>query len=659
MSSQSTDNRQSARKLSLFPPEWWEHDDPDERARAMYGVAESLEIWSYQRRFANLAYARMFSGRDLPTVYGFSMSTKASGSPSIASQYLNFMSPAFNLIGSCIESLVNKLGRNRLWVEFLTDGGTYAQREAGKGMTDYVEGLFYATKFNREKKQCLQDALVWGTSFVKRYEEWGKLAIKRVLCDSILVDDFEAIRGKPKNLFERDFVHKQSLAAYYLERGAPGDQGTKRRAEIERAIYSAPSAAPGLMGAGSIQSVDMIPVVEGWHLGDGPNPEGVHFVAIGNISLTPKEEHVYKKSDFPFSKLVYQDLGVGYWGQGLAEILSPHQKNINRLSNVIQEAQARVGVPRVIVDTQSGITPAMLQATVGGFIPKTPGSPSPDFITPPSIGADIYDEREKEIEKGFRRAGVAEDMAAGNASDKVRSGAAEDIREDIKSQRFICTGQALEDFAEDVAIGLLDLASDLKPEVEVPGRANLKWADVKINLTEYKVQAFPISSFSTSPAARLREADRMLASGRISKENYDRVVDYPDVQAISDLNTAGTRNVDRTLSQMLSDGIYRAPDKYMNLALALETAHARYEYERAAGMSDEELELVRIFIDQCVALQGPPPQAVPTAPALPAQATVANGPQGLETQATLAAAPTGLASAGASAAQPSAGAPPS
>ncbi len=636
----------------MFPPEWWEHDDPNECARRMYAVAESLEIWSYQRRFANLAYARMFSGRDLPTVYGFSMSARASGTASVASQYLSFQSPAFNLIGSCIESLVNKLGRNRLWVEFLTDGGTYTQRETGQGMTDYVEGLFYGTHFNRIKKQCLQDALVWGTTFVKRYSEWDKICLKRVLADCILVDDFEAMHGNPRSLFERNFVHKQSLAAYYLERGAPGDQGKDRRAEIERAIYTAPSAHPGITGMSSVQHVSMIPVVEGWHLGDGPDPKGTHIVAIGNVSLTPKDEFGYDKADFPFSKFVYQDLGVGFWGQGLAEILSPHQKNINRLSAVIQEAEARVGVPRVIVDTSSGITAAMLQASVGGFIPKTPGSPDPNFITPNSVAADIYQEREKEIEKGYKRAGVSEDTAGGTTDGKVRSGSAEDKLEDIRSQRFICTGQALEDFAEDVAIGLLDLASDLKPTVEVPGRSPLKWSDVKVNLKEYKAKAFPISSFSTSPAARLREADRMLASGRLSKENYDRVVDYPDVKALTDLNTAAPRNIDRTLSLMLKDGVYRAPDKYMNIALALETAHARYEYERAAGMSDEDLELVRIFIDQCIALQ---PAAAP-APQ-PAQAIVANGPQGLESQTTLAATPTGLADAGATAAQPAVGGP--
>lgn len=616
----------------------------------MYAVAESLEVWAYQRRFANLAYARMFSGRDLPTVYGFSMSARASGTAAIALEYLNFKSPAFNLIGSCIESLLNKLGRNRLWVEFLTDGGDYAQRAAGQGMTDYTEGLFYGTHFNREKKQCLQDALVWGTSLLKTYTEFGRICIERVLADEILVDDFEAMRGKPRSLFQRRFVHKQSLAAMYLERGAPGDQGTKRRAEIERAIYSAPCASPGLTGVSSVQHTSMIPVVEGWHLGDGEDPKGVHIEAIGNISLNPKELQDYNKNDFPFSKLVYQDLGVGYWGQGLAEILSPHQKNINRLSAVIEEAEARIGVPRVIVDASSGITAAMLAARVGGFIPKKPGSPDPTFITPTSVNGDIYRERDAEIEKGFRRAGVPEDMAAGMASDKVRSGAAEDIREDIKSQRFICTGQGLEDFAEDVAIKMLDVASDIKPVVEIPGRAPLKWTDVKANLSAFKIKAFPISSFSTSPAARLREADRMLASGRLSKENYDRVVDYPDVKAMSDLTTAAARNIDRVLSQMLEDGEYRAPDKYMDIPLAIESAHARFEFERAAGTSDEDLELIRIFIDQALALQ----PAGAAAPAQPAQAIVASGPQGLEAQTTLAA-PSGMAGAGQAAAQPQAG----
>ena len=615
----------------LSTPRWWNQDDPNEAARLLQDVVTSLEVWAYQRRYANLAYARMASGRDLPTIYGLSMSRSASGSGGVALEYLNFRTPTFNLIGSAIETLVNKLGRNRIWVKYLTDGGDYKTRLACAKAEDYVEGLFYAAKVHREMKQCLQDALTWGTAFAKVYSDDNekKICFERVIADEILVDDFEAIYGRPRSLYQRRFVHKQQLAETYLERGAPGDQGAKRRQEIETAIFAASSAFPGLTGIASQAYSDMVPYVEGWHLGEGKRG---HVIGIGKVALNPAELQEWKKPGYPFAVLRYNTLGFGFWGQGLAEVLAPHQKKINRLNEVIEEAQRRIAVPRIVVDTGSGITADMLANTIGGIIKKKPGAPSPEFIVPVAVPPELYQDREAEIAKGYQRAGISQDAAAGEVSDKDRSGAAERTRDDIKSQRFICTGQGLEDFGVDIADLMLGEAFDVKPVVKVGGREPIKWPDVKDALDASIAKAFPISAFSTAPDERLNQADRMLAAGQLSREDYLRVIDYPDVKGISsNLATAAANNIERSLAQMLEGGPFVAPDKYMDLPLALATAHARLEYERSMKTPAEDLEPIRIFIDKCeeeIAKGNVPAQA-------PAQQSiVAAGANGLEAQST-------------------------
>lgn len=646
----------------LNSPRWWNQDNPDDAARLMQATVVSLEVWAYQRRYANLAYARMASGRDLPTVYGLSMSKSASGSGGVALDYLNFRTPAFNLIGSAIETLVNKLGRNRIWVKYLTDGGEYKQRLACAKAEDYVEGLFYGAKVGREIKQALQDCLTWGTAFGKVHNEdpndEKRICFERVLPDEILVDEMEAIYGRPRSLYQRRFVHRQQLCEMYLERGAPGDQGKQRRDEIENAIRNAGGSLPGLTGLSSQNYDDMIPYVEGWHIGTARRG---HIIGIGNVALNPSELQTWEKPGFPFAVMRYNNLGFGYWGQGLAEVLAPHQKRINRLNEIIEEAQRRIAVPRVVVDTGSGVTADMLGNTIGGIIKKKPGSPSPEWITPPAVNPELYQDRENEIQKGYKRAGISEDAAAGESSDKVRSGAAENIRDDIKSQRFICTGQGMEDFGVDIADLMMDLACDIKPVVKVSRRDEpLRWSDVKDALSTAQAKAFPVSSFSTAPDTRLKQADRQLAAGQMSREDYLRVIDYPDVKGITtNLATAAANNIDRTLSDMLEFGAkaYRRPDKYMDLQLALQMAHTRFEYERARRTPDDILEPVRVFIEQCVEQIN----KGNVAPAPATQSIVAAGANGLEAQSTTGA-PTGMAGAGQAAAAPApapaAGAPP-
>lgn len=642
-------------------PRWWQWDEPDERARAMMDVATSLEVWSYNRRYVNLAYARMFSGRDLPTIYGLSMSRSAVGLGGAAAlEFLNVRTPAFNLIGSCIETLVNRLGRNRIWVKYLTDGGDFETRTACEEAEDYVEGLMYGAKFPREQKQLLQDELIWGTTFGYAHDQDldnpGVITFERVIPDEILVDDLEALYGKPRNIYRRKFVSKQQLANFYLERGAPGDQGKNRRAEIEAAIWGAASAFPGLMGLSTANYSDMIPYVEGWHLGPG-GKGGIHLLTVGNKSLTPKEEQGYERARFPFAVGRYNNLGFGFWGQGLCEILAPYQKKLNKLEAVIDEAQTRLGQPRVVNDAATGITAQMWANKVAGFVTKKPGTPDPNVLTPPVVSPELYQERQTWITLGYKRSGISEDMAAGQASEGVRSGAAEDIREDIKSQRFICTGQGLEDLGCDAADLMLDIAIERKPQIDRPGRDPIKWTDVKSAIETAIAKPFPISLFSTYPGARLREADRALAAGQVTKTDYMRIIDYPDVKGISrDLATSAANNIDRTISLMLKGGAYNPPDQYMDVQLAFSTAHARFEYERSHGTDEDTLEPLSTFIDQCdrYIKAG---QAGPTQPQ--AQSIVATGPQGLEAQTTgapAAAPPTGLASAGVAATQPTAGA---
>lgn len=657
-----------AQARALGRPRWWNQDRPDDAARLMQDVVTSLEVWSYNRRYLNLAYARLFSGRDLPTVYGLSMSRSGAGLGGAALDALNIRTPSYNLIGSCIETLVNKLGRNRIWVKYLTDGGDFKTRWACARAEDYVEGLFYGAKLGREIKQCLQDLLVWGTTFIKVHNDdpsdSKRICAERVIPDEILVDDEEAIKGRPLNLYQRTFVHRQRLCEMYLERGAPGDQGAQRRAEIERAIWQAQTAFPGLAGNAATNSGEMVPWVEGWHLGKARRG---HVVGIGTTALNPSELQVWDRPGFPFAKAVYNNLGFGFWGQGLAEILAPHQKRINRLNELIEEAQRRVAVPRVINDMANGLTEGMFANKIGAVLQKKPGSPDPNFVTPQALQPEMYQERDREIDLGQRRSGIPQDAVAGESSDKVRSGAAEEVRDDIKSQRFVCTGMTLEDLGVDTADLMMELACEIKPQVKVNGRGEpLKWNDVSLAIDTARVQAFPISRYSTAPDLRLRQADRELAAGQISREDYLRVIDYPDVKAMNDLETGAANNIERTISEILEGKVpFRAPDGYMNVQLAFKAAHARFEFERSLGTPIEELEPLRIWIDKCGELmakgQGGPAIA-------PQQSIVAAGAGGLEAQSTVTAPPgpmpqpappTGLAGAGIANTQPQAGGLPS
>jgi hypothetical protein len=163
----------------------------------------------------------------------------------------------------------------------------------------------------------------------------------------------------------------------------------------------------------------------------------------------------------------------------------------------------------------------------------------------------------------------------------------------------------LEEAVLDLAELDLELAVDIKPTVRAPRAGGIDVIDWKelasIKGNKSIMKAFPISSLPTSPAGRLQRAAEMFQVGQISKEDYLRIIDYPDTQAVIELVTAGRDSIDWMLDKIVEDGIFESPEPYQNLDInkpgnAIEVAQNRYLRERTQGCPEERLELLRRFM---------------------------------------------------------------
>lgn len=580
---------------------WWEAGEGDDVAKAISGVAVTLESYDMERRARNLAFARLATNRDLPNIYGLSLSRTNISPINFAT---GWTAPVFNVTGSSVETLVNKVGRNKPWILFLTDGEDFSGRRAGKKKSRFIDGVFHETDTYRLTQQMVQDALTYGDGFIKASPSWDGKSIVHdvVLPDELLIDPWDALYfGKwPRSLIQRTFVSRTELMSIF------GDDE-----EARAAIETAPGAfqGPFWVGPTTTAATAMVPVLEGWKLPDPDGTPGRHVLCISDRVTLVDEK--YKRQRFPFVKMTCISAGRGFWNLGIPEILLPFQVNINRTQAVIDELQRRMATGRWLVANGSGVTDDMLASRAAGIIRHNPNMP-PQWITPGAVPPEIYKHLEDTITRAYKRAGISELAAQAMKPGGLNSGEALRAFQSAESERYVTLGIALENAVVDLAKLDMELAEEIKPRVRAPRLGGIDVIDWKeldgLNDKDVVMKAFPISSLPTSPAGRLQRAAEMFQKGQIGKEDELRIIDYPDTQAVIDIQTASRDAIDWMLDKIVFDGIFESPEPYMNLDPASPTnaitiAQNRYLRERTQGCPEDRLELLRRFMYSAKALQ--------------------------------------------------------
>jgi hypothetical protein len=582
---------------------WWDAEEGS-LPTMLAGVAANLESYDFERRARNLVFARLATNRDLPNIYGLSITR----SNVRALDFTDWRAPVFNVCGSSVETLVNKVGRNKPWILFLTDGGDFKARMAGKKRSRFVDGVFHETNTYRLTRQTCQDALTYGDGFVKVTASMDGQNIQHdvVLPDELLIDPWDALYfGKwPRSLIHRTFVSRTELLSIY------GDDDA-----AAAAIETAPGSYQGPMWQGptSNGNTAMVAVLEGWKLPDADGTAGRHVLCISDrIALVDEK---YKRKRFPFARMSCVSAGRGFWNIGIPEILGPFQSNINRTQMVIDECQRRMSTGRWLVPSTSGVTDDMLASKAAGIIRHLPGQ-APQFVVPEAVPASLYTHLEKTIERAYKRVGISELAAQAMKPAGLNSGEALRAFESAESERYVTLGMAIEDLVTDIATLDLELAAEIKPRVRAPNSGGIDvidWKELPELKTDAVMKAFPISSLPTSPPGRLQRAAEMFQTNQISKEDYLRIIDYPDSAAVIDLQTASRDAIDWMLDKIVEDGVMESPEPYMDLALAITVAQNRYLRERTKSCPEDRLELLRRFMDAAkdlqTTIQGAPPAA--------------------------------------------------
>lgn len=593
--------------------EWWKAEDDSKLAMELCGTASYLKTNQTYRMRQLAVDVRLYCGLSVYSYAGSNVSKMD------RTKTLPDDRPTFNLIQACTDTLVSRLTQNEPAPKFLTDGADYKQRHLAQELNKFILGEFYQTNAYQKGGKILRDCIAMGTGVLKVYRgDDDKVCIDRVMATDLFVDDNDSLNGEPGQLVQLKLVDRDKLMA----------NNPKSKAVIAMTPKSYPDNAPD----SGRTTADQIMVIEGWKLASGPDPKqpgyipGRHTIATVNGVIF---DEVYEKDKFPFVFMNYSDPFLGFWGQGLATQLFGTQLSINRIMYTITRAISLVGVPRVFIEQSSKVVKAHNNNEIGVIV--TYSGTKPSYEIAPCNAPELYTERDKLIEYGFRQCGVSNMQATGQKPSGLDSGEAIRSYDDINSDRFAELSKKYENMYIDLAYLVVDTAMDIakdigKYQTVYPNKDGTKEIDLpkmKILDNPFVIQCFTESSLPRTPAGRIATVTEMVQAGMLTVKEGRRLMKAPDLEENEKLDNSSEERIFQILDKIVEEGEYTMPDPFIDFELATILTVQYINLYLAANLEEEKADLLRMFFNQIQTLKqgaqpvAPPPMPVPTAAPMP------------------------------------------
>lgn len=574
---------------------WWQIEDESERVNAVVGAVRQIQAQTQDSNFGNdgkeaaVKYMRLYAGREYLKYLPIGYAAPYGRVSSVSAWDDNRI--RLNICQSIIDTLTAKIGKNRPKPTYLTDSGKWEDRVAAKDLDAWTEGAFYQAGVYENGPLIFRDAAIFGTGFEHVYSDEGKICIERVFPSEILVDPVDAKDGNPRVLYRIKSIDQYVLAEHFPR--------YREQIELSQGIFTA-------AGMRKTNDVKQVQVVEAWHLPSSKKAkDGKHIICIDGQQLNTGDD-AWTRSEFPFAIFRWSRPLLGFMGEGACERLLSIQLEINTLLQKIQESFRLLAKPTVYVEEGSKVVKQHLTSQIANIVMYR--GTAPVIASQQTVHPEVFRHLNWLVERAYFQEGVSQMSAAGQKPLGIDSGRGMRVLSDVETDRFSTLSRDWETFHMDVARLMIAEAKEcIEKGIELDGVVmtrnrreprKIDFQDIQISEDDYVMQVFPISSLSSSPAARMEDVQDMMSVGLIDPQYGRRLLDFPDLDLENSIDFAPLDFIDWTASNILTKGEYQEPKPYQNLKLTIVRVQKIIQRERVNGAPDDRIELLEQYLEE-------------------------------------------------------------
>jgi hypothetical protein len=536
--------------------------------------------------------------------------------------------PIENVVRSGIDTMTAHISRDRPRLAVLTDDADFILQLNARGMEKALEAEIRRLKVYSARTWQIRGAGVYGSGFLKIYEQDNKPCIDRVLKDEMVWDEEEARLYPPRSMYQRRFVDRWVLLHQLKSFNLTGEQHQKAAEAIAK-------AGTDWCSYRRLRR-HQVAIIEGVRLPSGPGAkDGRRTVSVQGADLVDVE---WKRDYYPWLKWDWSErVGGGYVGSGIGEQGRPVQNRINRHDRFICVAQDKVAIPRVYVQKGAGVR-THLDNRVGAIV-EVQGRP-PTFETPQAVSEEIYRDRDRKRDQFYEGLGIS--RLAARAEKPVGVESEPGLRE-YRSQameRWAIQDQSAEDLLIEIGERVTDIIEDI---VERTGtykttylsqdtREEIDWKEVRIARDRYSLTVVAANGLTRTVAGRRQEVEEDFANGVITMEQYRKLRGYPDTNAARSIEGAMMTLTDATIAGLMRKNVpfsQIAPDEFDDLKYILRWVELKRAHLKAHNAPDWMLDRFDKWIAQAKHLTGQviqPPAPAPTPGGVPPEVLMGAAP---------------------------------
>lgn len=504
------------------------------------------------------------------------------------------------------DTATNKITKTKIKPTFLTKGGDWSKQNKAKKLERYALGQLYHTHFYEKAPLVFLNATILGTGCLKIYRIGKEIYLDRVLKPELWVDYSDAMYGEPRNLFHVKHFHREVLLEMFpdYETEIMGAGSKREEDPIYGAFYKEES------------KTDLVKVIESWHLPSGPEAtDGKHTIAIDSIPLLEEE---YTRNFFPFAFIRWSPPQYGFWGTGIANILTGIQVEINKILKENQDIFHLMDIPQVWMEAGSKIVTSHFDNQIGSIHTFT--GTQPQSVTMGSVSQQRFAYLQWLIQSAYELVGISQLSAQSKKPEGLDSGKSLRTFHDIETERFAMVEREWENFTLETVRQINDLSAEIAKEDKTfkilvgCGKTadEIKWNDINLACDEYIMQTYPTNLLADDPSSRLADVQEMMQAGLYTAEEGRKLLDFPDTAALNNYLNADQEDIELTIERMIEHGEYNPPEPLQNLQMGSTMMQRAYLRAKINQVPEERLELMRRWIAGALhMLIPPPPMEVP------------------------------------------------
>jgi hypothetical protein len=504
--------------------------------------------------------------------------------------YENSDGHGYNVIRVCVNTLANKIGKNKVNPRVMVTGAPFAVREKAKKADRFLKSTFKQLKIREHAKLALYDSCLHGTGILKVCNDGKDVWVERVMPDEVFVEANDGYRGNPNRMYEIRYISR--MEAIKLT-----DDVNKQRDIMEATSIPFDSVSSQQLLSESIsrrhQRDENIMVIEAWSRNYG-DKKGRHSICVSNAVLLDEE---FDRDYLPFIKIDYNKPLIGFYATGIAHELKYAQRDLVEMDTLINDSIIAMTAPKILVNGQAEVTTEEFDnipgsiIRIGGVAPGVALQTVVAPLSPQAISGEVYNYRTSKIQDAHDQTGVSQLAASGQKPGGLDSGVALREYNDIQTERFVLLGQAWEEAHKDIA----DL---LFREMLINGTATvrekrgssikaMKISDLGLSLDSIEVGVYPVSQLPSTPSGRLQTVNEWIQAGLITPVDAAELLDMPDLETFNELNGAPKRAVDKLISRIMENPFRPfVINPYLDLNYLIDRCRLHYNYV-LAEMDDD------------------------------------------------------------------------